>query len=190
MPSILRVRSEYCTLSAIETQGQQVRVFEAEEGKKINWEHLSDFDLLLRLVDFSPLRPLLAHLLGWASARGWKPFDPVSIFLLIGWQLTHGWSRAETLRNLHNSLYAGYALRFGFQDGRYPTEGGLRYWLTALGQHSTSDEKVLVNEEQHIEVAIQRLNHLLIQSAALRYPGLETPLSPRPQCRGGAQLRL
>jgi hypothetical protein len=34
------------------------------------WEHLSDFDLLLRLVDFAPLRPVLAHLLGWASARG------------------------------------------------------------------------------------------------------------------------
>lgn len=131
------------------------------------YEHLSDFDLLLRLVDFGPLRPVLAHLLGWASARGWKPFDPLSMFLLIGWQLTHGWSRAETLRNLRNPCYADYALRFGFQDGHYPTEGGLRYWLTALGQHSTADQKVLVDEEQHIEVAIQRLNHLLAQSAAL-----------------------
>jgi hypothetical protein len=43
----------------------------------------------------------------------------------------------------------------------------LRYWLTALGQHSTSDQKVLVDEEQHLEVAIQRLNHLLVQSAVL-----------------------
>jgi hypothetical protein len=131
------------------------------------WEHLSDFDLILRLVDFAPLRPVLAQLLGWTSARGWKPFDPVSIFLLIGWQITNGWNRAETLRNLHHPRHTDYALRFGFEDGVYPTEGGLRYWLTALGRHSTTGETVVVDEEQRIEVAIQRLNHLLAQSIAL-----------------------
>jgi len=131
------------------------------------WEHLSDFDLLLRLVNFDPLRPVLAQCLGWTSARGWIPFDPVSIFLLIGWQITNDWSRAETLRHLRDPHYADYALRFGFEDGVYPTEGGLRYWLTALGQHSNTGETVLVDEEQHIEVAIQRLNHLLAQSVAL-----------------------
>ena len=47
------------------------------------WKELSDFDLLLRLVDFSGLRPVLAHLLGWKSGRGWEPFDPVSFFLLV-----------------------------------------------------------------------------------------------------------
>ena len=131
------------------------------------WDHLSDFDLLLRLVDFSPLRPVLAHLLGWTSARGWKPFDPLSIFLFVGWQITHGWSRAEALRHLHDPRYADYALRFGFEDGVYPTEGGLRYWLTVLGQNSTSPETVVVDEQQHVAVAVQRLNHVLAQSAAL-----------------------
>ena len=131
------------------------------------WEYLSDFDLLLRLVDFSPLRPVLAQLLGWTSARGWKPFDPISTFLLIGWQITNGWNRAQTLRNLRDPRYADYALRFGFQDGVFPTEGGLRYYLTTIGQNSTSDETILVDEERCIEIGIQRLNQLIAQSAHL-----------------------
>jgi len=113
------------------------------------WEDLSDFDLLLRLVDYTPLRPVLAQLLGWASARGQMPFDPVSIFLLTGWQITNGWNRAHTLRNLRKPRYADYARRFGFEDGIFPTEGGLRYWLTTIGQNSTSEETVLLDEDGH-----------------------------------------
>ena len=48
---------------------------------------------------------VLAQCLGWTSARGKKPFDPVSMFLLLGWQITNGWSRAQTLRNLRDPLY-------------------------------------------------------------------------------------
>jgi hypothetical protein len=48
-----------------------------------NWETLSTFDLVLRLVDFTSLRPLLVWLLGWTSARGKVPFDPLSFFLLV-----------------------------------------------------------------------------------------------------------
>ncbi|MCK4472619.1 MAG: hypothetical protein KAW49_12640, partial [Anaerolineae bacterium] len=135
------------------------------------WEHFSDFDFLLCLVDYTPLRPVLAQLLGWTSARGQVPFDPVSIFLLTGWQITNGWSRAQTLRNLCKPRYADGALtcaqRFGFENGIFPTEGGLRYWLTTIGQNSTSEETVLVDEEGQIEIAIQRLNQLLAQSVAL-----------------------
>ncbi|MEJ2737121.1 MAG: hypothetical protein P8189_26765 [Anaerolineae bacterium] len=128
------------------------------------WEPLSDFDLVLRLIDFSGLRPVLAQRLGWRSDRGWAPFDPVSIFLLLGWQITNGWSRAETLRNLAKPRYADYAERFGFVDGIYPTEGGLRHFLTALGYHSDADGdsvRVKVDEERTAEVAIQYLNQLL-----------------------------
>jgi hypothetical protein len=131
------------------------------------WEHLSDFDLTLRIVDFDPLRPMLAQLLGWTSAQGQVPFDPVSIFLLIGWQITNGWNRTETLRNIRHPRYADCATHFGFEDGVFPTEGGLRYWLTTIGKNSTSDETVLVDEERQIEVAMQHLNRLLAQSVLL-----------------------
>jgi hypothetical protein len=57
---------------------------------RANWEHLSLWELVLRLVDFAPLRPWLAWRLGWTSARGQVPFDPVSLFLLLSWQLVHG----------------------------------------------------------------------------------------------------
>jgi hypothetical protein len=133
------------------------------------WEYLSDFEILLRLVDFSPLRPVLARLLGWSSAQGWKPFDPVSIFLLLGWQITNGWSRARTLRNLHHPRYADLALLFGFQDQVFPTEGGLRYWLTTIGTNAISDETIVLGHEtdEPIEVAIQLLNYLIAQSVWL-----------------------
>lgn len=131
-----------------------------------SWDHLSEFDLLVRFIDFDGLRPVLACRLGWTSARGYMPFDPVSIFLLLGWQITHRWTRAQTLRNLADPRYADYARRFGFQPGIFPTEGGLRYYLTALGQHSDGDT-LIVDEEQQTQVTLQRLNELIAQSVTL-----------------------
>jgi hypothetical protein len=134
------------------------------------WDELSDFDLVLRLVDFSGLRPVLAQRLGWTSPRGQAPFDPVSLFLLHGWQIINGWSRAETLRNLAKKRYADYAERFGFVGGVFPTEGGLRYFLTALGLHSEANGDsvtVKVDEERTVEVAIQYLNQLLAGAVTL-----------------------
>jgi len=131
-----------------------------------NWEHLSEFDLVLRFIDFDGLRPVLAALLGWTSARGYMPFDPVSIFLLLGWQLTNRWTRAQTLRNLADARYADYARRFGFQNGIFPTEGGLRHYLMALGNHSDGDT-LIVDEEQPTQITLQRLNALIAQSVTL-----------------------
>jgi hypothetical protein len=140
------------------------------------WAHLSDFDLVLRLVDFSGLRPVLAQRLGWTSARGWRPFDPVSLFLLQGWQIVNGWKRTKTLDNLSDPRYADYAERFGFEAGVYPTEGGLRHFLTTLGRHSEVEgDTVLVEREgeEPVEVAIQYLNQLLVGAVTLiRQAGL------------------
>ena len=133
------------------------------------WETHSDFDVVLRLVDFSGLRPVLAQLLGWKSGRGWEPFDPLSFFLLTGWQITQRWSRAQTLANLRLPRYADYRLRFGFREGLYPTEGGMRYFLTTLGHNSEMDGQTVrvENGEQTFTIAIQRLNQLLVQAVDL-----------------------
>jgi hypothetical protein len=127
---------------------------------------LEEFDILLRLVDFSGLRPVLAQRLGWTSGRGWRPFDPVSLFLLLGWQIVNRWNRAETLRKLQQPRYADYVRRFGFMAGVYPSEGGLRHFLTALGSNSETGATVTVEQGDQI-VAVQRLNQLLAQAVHL-----------------------
>jgi hypothetical protein len=138
--------------------------------RRANWETLSDFDLILRLVDFGPLRPLLAWLLGWTSARGRVPFDPLSFFLLVGWQIVHSWSRAEALRNLQDPRYADYAASFGFLNDDHPTEGGVRYFLTTIGRNSAAHDDAItvhLDDERAIEIAIQYLNHLLAGAVQL-----------------------
>ena len=144
-----------------------------------NCEQLSLFDLLLRLVDFSGLRPVLAHLLGWTSARGEVPFDPISTFLFVSWRLLNGWSRARALRNLAKSRYADYAAVFGFREGDFPTEGAVRYFLTTLGQCSDQDTErvsVIVDATRTDTFAVQRLNQLIVASVALLHQaGLITP---------------
>lgn len=143
------------------------------------WAHLSHFDLVLRLVDFSGLRPVLAQRLGWTSARGQVPFDPVSMFLLLGWQIDQRWSRTDLLKKLADPRYADYARRFGFDNDVYPTEGGVRYFLTALGYHSdASGDVVLVGEDDDstTAVAIQYLNQLLAGAVTLMHnAGLLSP---------------
>jgi len=144
-----------------------------------NWETLSLFDLVLRLVDFSGLHPVLAQLLGWTSARGKVPFDPVSLFLFVSWRLVNGWSRAQALRNLRDPRYADYAATFGFREGDFPSEGGVRYFLTTLGQRSDEDTErlsVVIDATRQDTFAVQRLNLLLAASVALlRQAGLITP---------------
>jgi len=133
------------------------------------WNELDDFDLLLRLIDFSPLRDVLAEQLGWISAKGQVPFDPVSLCLLTFWQISKGWSRAETLRNLRKDRYVDYAILFGFREGVFPSEGGLRYFLTTLGNNSTAPGQVIPVQQgkQIIQVGVQKLNQLMAQSVAL-----------------------
>jgi hypothetical protein len=134
-----------------------------------NWQHLSDFDLVLRLVDFSGLRQVLAKLLGWTSARGRRPFDPVSMFLLVCWQMVNQWNRAETLRKLKDPRYADYRQRFGFQ-GENPTEGGVRYFLTTIGLNAKVEDDAVTVELDHgqaVAIAVQQLNQLIAASVAL-----------------------
>lgn len=137
------------------------------------WEGLSLFALLLYLVDFSPLRAVLAWLMHWRNDRGWIPFDPVSIFLLKLWQLSNRWNRSQVLANLRRPEYAQLAARMGFEK-LYPTEGGLRYIETCLGWQANSQEiEVLGEDGQVVRVAVQPLNTLIAQSVELlRQAGL------------------
>ncbi len=143
------------------------------------WQELDDFDLVLLLVDFSGLRPVLARRLNWTSARGYRPFDPVSLFLLQAWQIVNGWTRTDTLANLRKQRYADYAARFGFRPGIYPTEGGMRHFLTSLGRYSEvpgQTVRVQTDEGQAVDVAIQSLNQLLAGAVDLvRQAGLLSP---------------
>lgn len=137
------------------------------------WEGLSLFALLLYLVDFSPLRTVLAWLMHWRNDRGWIPFDPVSIFLLKLWQLSNRWNRSQVLANLRRPEYAQLAARMGFEK-LYPTEGGLRYIETCLGWQANPQEiEVLGEDGQVVRVAVQPLNTLIAQSVELlRQAGL------------------
>jgi hypothetical protein len=143
------------------------------------WKDLSDFDLLLRLVDFSGLRPVLAHLLGWKTGRGWEAFDPLSFFLLVAWQIANKWTRSQTLKNLTAERYADYAAWFGFRKGVYPSEGGVRYFLTTLGRNSdASHASISVEKGQEIvQVEVQKLNLVLVEAVEVMR---QTPvLSPK-----------
>jgi len=100
------------------------------------WSRLSPFDLALRLLDFSSLEAPLARILYRPSPRGHPPFHPVSMFLLFSWRLYNQWPRTQTLLHLAEDRYADYRHTFGFADGVYPTEGGLRYWESRLGSQS------------------------------------------------------
>ena len=141
--------------------------FEAEVTDMVQvlaWKGLSDFDLVLRLVDFSDLRPVLAHLLNWQSGRGWQPFDPVSLFLLVIWQTANRWTRSQTLRYLADPRYADYVRCFGFENNVYPSEGGVRHFLTCLGRMSDAGgETVAVRQGEVVaQVLVQKLNLLLV----------------------------
>ena len=82
---------------------------------------LDDFDLLLRLFDFSPWRPILAQ--RFRSHLGPPPFDPLSMglsFLLGRWR-DWGWPQLVTeLRSPERG--PGYCLRLGFQPEDLPSE--------------------------------------------------------------------
>jgi RNA polymerase sigma factor (sigma-70 family) len=55
-------------------RSQYVYQSQADLDDPLVWRHMSDFELLLHLVDFSNLRPVLAQLMGWTpSGRRTRP---------------------------------------------------------------------------------------------------------------------
>lgn len=102
---------------------------------------LDDFDLILRLFDFTPWRPYLAQ--RFSSHLGPPPFDPLSIglgFLLARW---HKWDWPTLLTELHSQERGGsYCRRLGFDQDDLPSTSTFRM---ALGR--TQQEWLLACED-------------------------------------------
>jgi hypothetical protein len=94
---------------------------------------LSDFEIALYLIDFSPLERALAQVYV-PSKKGQVPFHPVSLFLALLLRLERRLPWAE-LANLlaSNEHGAGWRRLFGFADSPTPSASGLRYFYHALG---------------------------------------------------------
>ena len=92
------------------------------------WQGLDDFDLILRLYDFSAWRPILGQ--RFASQYGPPPFDPVSLglaWLLARWR---GWSWPQLVTELRSpERGSGYVRRLGFRPDDLPSVSGFRMAL-------------------------------------------------------------
>jgi hypothetical protein len=92
------------------------------------WQGLDDFDLILRLYDFSAWRPILGQ--RFASQCGPPPFDPVSLglaWLLARWR---GWSWPQLVTELRSpERGSGYVRRLGFRHDDLPSASGFRMAL-------------------------------------------------------------
>ena len=97
-----------------------------------DWATLSDFELALALVDFSPLERLLASMYR-PSAKGQVPFHPVSLFLCVCLRRELGLGWRALARLLAGPHGAAWRAHFGFEAGRTPSASGLRYFFGAVG---------------------------------------------------------
>ena len=117
-PPVRRLRSRYRWLPS-----------EAVDAAVL--EGLDDFDLLLRLFDFSPWRPILAQ--RFQSQMGPPVFDPVSLALGILLARWRGWSWPTLVRELQSPERGqGYCRRLGFEPHNLPAESTWRTVLQAI----------------------------------------------------------
>jgi hypothetical protein len=87
------------------------------------WKDLSDFDLLLRLIDFSGLRPVLAHLLDGSWVVEGSPSIPSPSFCWLPGKWPSRWKRNQTFQNLADARYADYDAGLVFAKGSIPPTG-------------------------------------------------------------------
>jgi hypothetical protein len=89
---------------------------------------LDEFDLTLRLFDFSPWRPYFAQRL--RSQFGPPPFDPLSLGLAIFLAVHRDWDWQQLARELRSSERGqGYCRRLGFQTDDLPGASTFRMAL-------------------------------------------------------------
>ena len=86
---------------------------------------LDDFDLILRLYDFTAWRPLLGQ--RFRSQMGPPPFDPVSLGLTWWLALWRGWDWPQLMTELRSPERGpGYLRRLGYRPDDLPAESTLR----------------------------------------------------------------
>jgi len=95
--------------------------------------NLTPFEITLRLIDFSPLRDLLAKDYYQPSRRGQRPFDPVSLFLALCLRRELSLSWRGLARLLAGEHGGGWRRLFGLVEGVTPSTSGLRYFFQHLG---------------------------------------------------------
>jgi hypothetical protein len=89
---------------------------------------LDEFDLSLRLFDFSPWRPYLAQ--RFKSQFGPPPFDPLSLGLAAFLAVYQGWDWERLVGELHSPERGrGYCHRLGFDPADLPSPSTLRMAL-------------------------------------------------------------
>ena len=104
-----------------------------EEPLAADLQGLDDFDLVLRLFDFSAWRPILAQ--RFRSQLGPPPFDPLSIGLAALLARCKGWGWPTLLTELHSSERGvAYCRRLGFTLHDLPCESTFR-----MAIHDTSE---------------------------------------------------
>jgi hypothetical protein len=95
---------------------------------------LDDFDLILRLFDFSAWRPILGQ--RFASHMGPPPFDPVSLGLAWWLARWRSWHWPQLLTELHSSERGlGYCRRLGLRPDDLPAASTVRGAL----EHTCAD---------------------------------------------------
>jgi len=93
-----------------------------------DWAGLDDFDLVLRLFDLSPWRPILGQ--RFRSHLGPPPFDPLSMGLSLLLARWRNWGWVQLLRELRSPERGrGYCRRLGLDLNDLPTESAFRMAL-------------------------------------------------------------
>jgi len=93
---------------------------------------LSDFEIALHLIDFSPLERELARVYK-PSAKGQVPFHPVSLFLALCLGREQGLSWRGLAQLLASRRGAYWRQLFGFCDDDTPSASGLRDFFQRVG---------------------------------------------------------
>ncbi|MBE9472181.1 MAG: hypothetical protein IMY75_08770 [Chloroflexi bacterium] len=121
VPDVRPWRSRICRSHYVWLPPDDIRSADDLEG-------MDDFDLLIRLFDFSPWRPILGQ--RFSSNFGPPPFDSVSIglaWLLARWR---NWTWPSLVTELHSRERGlGYCLRLGFDSSDLPAESTFRMAL-------------------------------------------------------------